>query len=248
MRQPLRALPPPRPGERHPAAAPEPPADVELLTAADFEDDPRPLFDLDAEVTSDEPSDVADEFTDYEDWLDATWRQPCFARALTTVVIVDGRLAAFSAARTDGGTRYWTVMTGTARASAAAAWRSSPRTTPCTGPAPPASRTRTPATTRATARCWRSTGGSATRSAPRRYDMSANSPDRRSTHCLTPVDAPGQGGPHQDPLPRGAGPRRRHPDHRPGTLGGPGSGTSASYGSSPATSSPSTTGGTGGTR
>ncbi|MCX4909962.1 GNAT family N-acetyltransferase [Streptomyces sp. NBC_00878] len=94
----------------------EPPADVELRTAADFADDPRPLFDLDAETLADEPSDIAHEFTDYAAWLKETWHHPLLSHELTTVAVVDGRPAAFSAARTDGGTRYGTVMTGTARA------------------------------------------------------------------------------------------------------------------------------------
>ncbi|GGN18926.1 GNAT family N-acetyltransferase [Streptomyces fuscichromogenes] len=95
---------------------PAPPPGVELRTAADFADDPRPLFALDAETTADEPSDIDTEFADYEVWLDGTWRHPLFSRELTSVVLVDGRPAAFSAARTDGGARYGTVMTGTARA------------------------------------------------------------------------------------------------------------------------------------
>ncbi|MFD3588328.1 GNAT family N-acetyltransferase [Streptomyces sp. NPDC058683] len=93
-----------------------PPPGVELRTAADFADDPRPLFTLDAEATLDEPSDIDTEFADYEAWLDGTWRHPLFSRELTSIVLVDGRPAAFSAARTDGGSRYGTVMTGTARA------------------------------------------------------------------------------------------------------------------------------------
>ncbi|QQM44362.1 GNAT family N-acetyltransferase [Streptomyces liliifuscus] len=94
----------------------EPPTDVELCTAADFADDPRPLFDLDAETLADEPSDISHEFTDYEAWLKETWYHPLLSHELTSVAVVDGRPAAFSAARTDGGTRYGTVMTGTARA------------------------------------------------------------------------------------------------------------------------------------
>ncbi|MFF5145636.1 GNAT family N-acetyltransferase [Streptomyces sp. NPDC013157] len=93
-----------------------PPPGVELRTAADFADDPRPLFDLDAETLLDEPSDIGFEFADYEAWLDETWRHPLLSHELSSVVLVDGRPAAFSAARTDGGTRYGTVMTGTARA------------------------------------------------------------------------------------------------------------------------------------
>ncbi|MER7835958.1 GNAT family N-acetyltransferase [Streptomyces sp. NPDC096040] len=93
-----------------------PPPGVELRSAADLADDPRPLFALDAETTLDEPGDIDTEFADYEAWLNETWRHPLFSRELTSVVLVDGRPAAFSAARTDGGTRYGTVMTGTARA------------------------------------------------------------------------------------------------------------------------------------
>ncbi|MEV0637092.1 GNAT family N-acetyltransferase [Streptomyces sp. NPDC050619] len=94
----------------------DPPEDVELRTGADFADDPRPLFALDSETMSDEPSDIAYEFTDYEAWLTETWNHPLFSPELTSVAVVDGRPAAFSAARTDGGTWYGTVMTGTARA------------------------------------------------------------------------------------------------------------------------------------
>ncbi|MDL5200658.1 GNAT family N-acetyltransferase [Streptomyces sp. ALI-76-A] len=98
-----------------PPREPLPPG-VELRSGAGFADDPRPLFELDAETMSDEPSDIDYEFTDYEAWLESTWNHPLFSAELTSVALVDGRPAAFSAARTDGGTRYGTVMTGTARA------------------------------------------------------------------------------------------------------------------------------------
>ncbi|MCX5335293.1 GNAT family N-acetyltransferase [Streptomyces sp. NBC_00140] len=93
----------------------DPPPGVELRTGADFADDPRPLFELDSETLADEPSDVDYEFTDYEAWLRETWHQPLMSPELTSVAVVDGRPAAFSLARTDGGTRYGTAMTGTAR-------------------------------------------------------------------------------------------------------------------------------------
>ncbi len=93
----------------------DPPPGVELRRGSDFAADPRPLFELDARTTVDEPSDVDYEFTDYASWLAETWRHPLFSPELTSVVLVDGRPAAFSAARTDGGRRYGTVMTGTAR-------------------------------------------------------------------------------------------------------------------------------------
>ncbi|MET9776691.1 GNAT family N-acetyltransferase [Streptomyces sp. NPDC006367] len=92
-----------------------PPPGVELRTAADFADDPRPVFELDAETVADEPSDVDVEFTDYEAWLAETWRHPLLNRELTTVVVADGRPVAFSVAYTDGNARYSTAMTGTVR-------------------------------------------------------------------------------------------------------------------------------------
>ncbi|MEU0457736.1 GNAT family N-acetyltransferase [Streptomyces sp. NPDC006129] len=93
----------------------DPPAGVELRTGTDFADDPRPMFDLDAEVVADEPSDIDVEFTDYKAWLEETWKHPLLNLDLTSVAVVDGRPAAFSVAYTDGGTRYATAMTGTAR-------------------------------------------------------------------------------------------------------------------------------------
>ncbi|WP_327346744.1 GNAT family N-acetyltransferase [Streptomyces europaeiscabiei] len=93
-----------------------PPDGVELRTAADFADDPRPLFDLDAEASADEPGDLDAEFDDYELWLAETFRHPLLDHALSTVVVVDGTPAAFTAVRTDGRDRYFTGMTGTARA------------------------------------------------------------------------------------------------------------------------------------
>ncbi|MYZ34263.1 MULTISPECIES: GNAT family N-acetyltransferase [unclassified Streptomyces] len=98
---------------------PEPPPlppGFELRTAADFADDPRPLFEADAETTSDEPSDISTDFDDYADWLNHTWNHPLLDRELTTVVMIDGRVAAFTAAQTDGRTRYASGMTGTLRA------------------------------------------------------------------------------------------------------------------------------------
>ncbi|MEU9718806.1 GNAT family N-acetyltransferase [Streptomyces sp. NPDC047976] len=99
---------PPLPGEL--------PAGVELRPGSAFAADPRPLYEADAEVTADEPGDVPIELDDYEDWLDTVWHQPTLDHELTTVVLVDGAVAAFTAARTDGATRYGTAMTGTRRA------------------------------------------------------------------------------------------------------------------------------------
>ncbi|MFD5099646.1 GNAT family N-acetyltransferase [Streptomyces albidochromogenes] len=92
------------------------PAGVELRTAADFMDDPRPMFEADAEATADEPSDISTDFTDFDDWVNHTWNHPLLDHGLSTVVMADGRVAAFTAAHTDGLTRYWSGMTGTMRA------------------------------------------------------------------------------------------------------------------------------------
>lgn len=92
------------------------PAGVELRPASAFAADPRPLFEADAETTSDEPGDVGTELDDYEDWLAQTWNSPSLDKELTAVVLVDGEVAAFSAAQTDGATRYGSAMTGTRRA------------------------------------------------------------------------------------------------------------------------------------
>ncbi len=95
---------------------PDVPPGVELRTAADFADDPRPLFELDAETTEDEPGDIDFEFTDYAAWLAETWGHPLLDRDLTSVAVADGRPVAFTVAHTDGSGRYCTAMTGTARA------------------------------------------------------------------------------------------------------------------------------------
>jgi GNAT superfamily N-acetyltransferase len=89
---------------------------VRLRTAAAYADDPRPLFEADAEVSADEPGDISEIMDDYEDWLLGTWRDPRLDTTLTSVAEVDGRIAAFSVAHTDRGGRYWTGMTGTCRA------------------------------------------------------------------------------------------------------------------------------------
>ncbi|GAA2262305.1 N-acetyltransferase [Streptomyces ruber] len=94
---------------------PETPPGVEVRTAADFTDDPRPLFELDAEASADEPGDIEHELADYEAWLDETWRHPLLDRELTSVAVAGGRPVAFSVAHTDGDGRYHSGMTGTAR-------------------------------------------------------------------------------------------------------------------------------------
>ncbi|MEU6810743.1 GNAT family N-acetyltransferase [Streptomyces sp. NPDC046831] len=108
--------------------APVAPPGVEVRSAADFAGDPRPLFELDAETVTDEPSDVDMRLSDYDAWLTETWRHPLVSAELSSVAVVDGRPAAFTLTRTDGSplplrrpraggaSVVGTVMTGTARA------------------------------------------------------------------------------------------------------------------------------------
>ncbi|WP_306319359.1 MULTISPECIES: GNAT family N-acetyltransferase [unclassified Streptomyces] len=98
-----------------PPLQPTPPG-VELLPATAYAADPRPLFTLDAAATRDEPGDIQSQLVDYEQWLHDTWHQPLLNHALSTVAVVDGTPAAFTAALTDGEGRYVSGMTGTARA------------------------------------------------------------------------------------------------------------------------------------
>ncbi|MFF3214016.1 GNAT family N-acetyltransferase [Streptomyces sp. NPDC002886] len=91
------------------------PDGVELRAGSAFAADPRPLFEADAAGTLDEPGDVPVEFDDYENWLRNTWEHPYLNRELTTVVLVDGEVAGFTAAHTDGAGRYSSAMTATLR-------------------------------------------------------------------------------------------------------------------------------------
>ncbi|MFD4989606.1 GNAT family N-acetyltransferase [Streptomyces sp. NPDC058374] len=93
----------------------EPPAGVGLVPGTAFADDPRAVFELDAAVTRDEPSDVGAELDDYAHWLGTTWSHPCNSRELATFAVVDGRPVAFSAVVTDGVSRMSSAMTGVLR-------------------------------------------------------------------------------------------------------------------------------------
>ncbi|WP_055586331.1 GNAT family N-acetyltransferase [Streptacidiphilus griseoplanus] len=99
-----------------PPPAPAVPEDVTLCTAADFADDPGPLYAADVATSRDEPGDVAVGTISYDDWIATTWRHPALDRHLSTVALVDGEVAAFTAAHTDRRGRYLSGMTGTLRA------------------------------------------------------------------------------------------------------------------------------------
>ncbi|MBO8194401.1 GNAT family N-acetyltransferase [Streptomyces oryzae] len=106
--------------ELHSAALPELPeplpAGVTLCPVAAFADDLRPLYEADTECAADEPGDVRVGRMPYEEWLRHNWQRPDWDRGLSSVALVDGRVAAYSVAQTDGVDRYWSGMTGTRRA------------------------------------------------------------------------------------------------------------------------------------
>jgi GNAT superfamily N-acetyltransferase len=92
------------------------PAGVELRTGADFRDDVRPLYEADTECVLDEPGDVSAGRMPLEDWIRLNWERPAFDPDLMSVAVVDGEVAAFTEAHTDGSSRYFSGMTGTRRA------------------------------------------------------------------------------------------------------------------------------------
>ncbi len=66
------------------------PAGVELVPAATFEADPRPLYEVEAEAVADEPGDVALDAIPYDLWLDEFWGNPDIDRELSAAALVDG--------------------------------------------------------------------------------------------------------------------------------------------------------------
>ncbi|RZS32789.1 acetyltransferase (GNAT) family protein [Herbihabitans rhizosphaerae] len=95
-------------------AIPATPDGISLATAADYADDPRPVYDVDVEATLDEPSDV--DAVSYSDWLAMHWERPDLDRELSVLAVADGVIVAFTSAMTDGRTRYFSGMTGSRRA------------------------------------------------------------------------------------------------------------------------------------
>ncbi|SBT44188.1 GNAT family N-acetyltransferase [Micromonospora auratinigra] len=85
---------------------------VDLVTAADLTD-PYPLYEADCAAAADEPGDVGMDELAFTDWLATYWERPDLDRRLTTLAVVDGVVAAFSVALTDGRDGYQSGMTGT---------------------------------------------------------------------------------------------------------------------------------------
>ncbi|MFG3053730.1 GNAT family N-acetyltransferase [Kitasatospora sp. NPDC048239] len=97
-----------------PDAADLPPG-VELRPASEWEDDPYPIFVVEADALRDEPGEVEMDAADYEEFVNGAWARPDLDRELTTVAVLDGEPVAFSAVQTDGVDRYWSAFTACRR-------------------------------------------------------------------------------------------------------------------------------------
>jgi GNAT superfamily N-acetyltransferase len=103
----LTTLPPP----------PDLPEGVELRPFTAYADDPRPVYELDNEVSKDIPLDQPLGDADWDEWLDRYWRHPMVDHERSLVLLVDGVPASFTLIITAGESgRAMTGMTGTLRA------------------------------------------------------------------------------------------------------------------------------------
>ena len=96
---------------------PEPvPADVRLVPFGEL-DDPRPVFELDLEISDDVPGDESFEAMTLADWTQRFWRSPVVDDECSMVAYVDGELAALTMLRVDRSTgRAHNNITGVRRA------------------------------------------------------------------------------------------------------------------------------------
>ncbi|WP_093841457.1 GNAT family N-acetyltransferase [Streptomyces aidingensis] len=92
------------------------PPGVGLHTRASFAGDLRRLHEADLECRADEPGDVPFRAMSFQDWLRVDRERPDLDHGLSTVVTVDGEVAAYTLAVTDRISRYGSAMTGTRRA------------------------------------------------------------------------------------------------------------------------------------
>ncbi|MFC0601608.1 GNAT family N-acetyltransferase [Streptomyces palmae] len=97
-----------------PPLGPLPPG-VEVRRGTDFAADPRPCYVAESAAGRDEPGDISPDPGSYEQWLAAEWRRPERSAELTSYVLVDGVVTAYSIGLTDGRGRYVSGGTGTLR-------------------------------------------------------------------------------------------------------------------------------------
>ena len=95
--------------------APPAPEGAELRTLREFDDDPRPIYEIDKATSEDEPGGLNDGFLPYEDWLRVLWRNPLADHDLSLALLLDGVPVVISCYRSDGTGRMESGMTGTLR-------------------------------------------------------------------------------------------------------------------------------------
>ena len=97
---------------------PEPPPapeGAELRAFREFDDDPRPIYEIDKATSEDEPGGPDDGFLPYEDWVRILWDNPLADRDLSLALLLDGVPVTISCYRSDGTGRMESGMTGTLR-------------------------------------------------------------------------------------------------------------------------------------
>ncbi|KOX19130.1 GNAT family N-acetyltransferase [Nocardiopsis sp. NRRL B-16309] len=97
-----------------PDVPPAPPGS-ELCAWAEYEGDPRTLYDIDRITGEDEPGAVSGAPQRYEDWYEEIWRHPLSDLDVSQVLLLDGTPVAISCYLSDGDTRLESSMTGTLR-------------------------------------------------------------------------------------------------------------------------------------
>jgi len=101
------------------AALPEPPSlpeGVELRPFSAYAENPRPIWELEAEVSRDIPLDQPLGEVPYEEWLERYWAFPMVDLDASLVLLVGGEPASFTVVASDPETRRCdTGMTGTRR-------------------------------------------------------------------------------------------------------------------------------------
>lgn len=95
---------------------PERPEGVDLRPLSEYAEDPRPVFEVDAATTEDEPDDVPLALPSFAHWKRTVWQDPVKDLELSVLARVDGVPAALVAFASDRRSRLWSDMTGTLRA------------------------------------------------------------------------------------------------------------------------------------
>jgi GNAT superfamily N-acetyltransferase len=93
------------------------PTDVEIRPFKTYADDPRPIYEVDAEATQDEPGEVTLDAVQYDLWLDRYWQHPLLDHDVSMAAVVDGAPASVTFMMTDRASGRGTNNgTGTMRA------------------------------------------------------------------------------------------------------------------------------------